>query len=126
MVSYNPGYQSVLKDLKESTKQRFVALDFSYPGAQLEAEIVAHEAGISRADAERLVAIGQRSRNLKGHGLDEGASTRMLIHAGRLMRAGRHAAKRLHDGDGAADHRRSRSQGGAERGHRRVPLREAT
>jgi nitric oxide reductase NorQ protein len=88
VVSYNPGYQSVLKDLKESTKQRFIALDFSYPDAQLEAEIVAHEAGISRAEADRLVAIGQRSRNLKGHGLDEGASTRMLIHAGRLMQQG--------------------------------------
>ena len=88
VVSYNPGYQSVLKDLKESTKQRFIALDFSYPDAQLEAEIVAHEAGVSRAEAERLVKIGQRSRNLKGHGLDEGASTRMLIHAGRLMQRG--------------------------------------
>lgn len=88
VVSYNPGYQSVLKDLKESTKQRFVALDFSYPDPQLEAEIVAHEAGISRAVAERLVTIGQRSRNLKGHGLDEGASTRMLIHAGRLIERG--------------------------------------
>jgi nitric oxide reductase NorQ protein len=88
VVSYNPGYQSVLKDLKESTKQRFIALDFSYPDSQLEAEIVAHESGVSRNDAERLVAIGQRSRNLKGHGLDEGASTRMLIHAARLIQNG--------------------------------------
>lgn len=88
IVSYNPGYQSVLKDLKESSKQRFIALDFSYPDPELEAEIVAHEAGISRAEAERLVAIGERSRNLKGHGLDEGASTRMLIHAGRVIRQG--------------------------------------
>jgi nitric oxide reductase NorQ protein len=88
VVSYNPGYQSVLKDLKESTKQRFVALDFAYPDSKLEAEIVAHEAGVSAADADRLVSIGQRSRNLKGHGLDEGASTRMLIHAGRLMQRG--------------------------------------
>lgn len=88
VVSYNPGYQSVLKDLKESTKQRFIALDFSYPDPKLEAEIVAHEAGVSTAEADRLVTIGQRSRNLKGHGLDEGASTRMLIHAGRLMRRG--------------------------------------
>lgn len=88
VVSYNPGYQSVLKDLKESTKQRFIALDFSYPEAQVEAEIIAHEAGISGADAEILVNIGQRSRKLRGHGLDEGASTRMLIHAGRLMKQG--------------------------------------
>lgn len=88
VISYNPGYQSVLKDLKESTKQRFGAMDFCYPTAGIEAEIVAHEAGIERAVADKLVAIGQRSRNLKGHGLDEGASTRMLIQAGRLISHG--------------------------------------
>ena len=88
VISYNPGYQSVLKDLKESTKQRFSAIEFGYPNAAVEAEIVLHEAGIGPEDAARLVAIGQRSRNLKGHGLDEGASTRMLIHAGRLMARG--------------------------------------
>jgi nitric oxide reductase NorQ protein len=85
VISYNPGYQSVLKDLKESTKQRFGAIDFGYPAPPVEAEIVAHEAGIDRERAERLVAIAERSRNLKGHGLDEGASTRMLIQAARLM-----------------------------------------
>jgi len=88
VISYNPGYQSVLKDLKESTKQRFAALDFTYPEAEVEAEIVAHEAGITRAEADLLVKIGDRSRNLKGHGLDEGASTRMLIQTGRLMAHG--------------------------------------
>lgn len=88
VISYNPGYQSVLKDLKESTKQRFAALDFTYPEARIEAEIVAHEAGIARERADTLVKIGDRSRNLKGHGLDEGASTRMLIQAGRLMAGG--------------------------------------
>jgi len=88
VISYNPGYQSVLKDLKESTKQRFGAIDFGYPSAAVEAEIVAHESGIDRREAERLVAIGERSRNLKGHGLDEGASTRMLIYAGQLMAGG--------------------------------------
>lgn len=88
LVSYNPGYQSVLKDLKESTKQRFAAIDFGYPTAEIEAEIVAHEAGIDLESAHRLVRIGERSRNLKGHGLDEGASTRMLIYAGRLIRRG--------------------------------------
>lgn len=88
VISYNPGYQSVLKDLKESTKQRFAALDFTYPEAGIEAEIVAHEAGLDRRDADTLVKIGDRSRNLKGHGLDEGASTRMLIQAGRLMARG--------------------------------------
>jgi nitric oxide reductase NorQ protein len=88
VISYNPGYQSAVKDLKESTKQRFVAIDFGYPPAEIEAEIVAHEGGIDPACAERLVAIGQGSRNLRGHGLEEGASTRMLIHAGRLNLAG--------------------------------------
>ena len=88
VISYNPGYQSVLKDLKESTKQRFGAMDFGYPPAPIEAEIVAHEAKIERAMADKLVAIGERSRNLKGHGLDEGASTRMLIQAGRLIAHG--------------------------------------
>lgn len=85
VISYNPGYQSVLKDLKESTKQRFGAIDFHYPAADLETEIVAHEAGIATSAARTLVEIGIRSRNLRGHGLDEGASTRMLIHAGRLV-----------------------------------------
>jgi nitric oxide reductase NorQ protein len=87
-ISYNPGYQSVLKDLKESTKQRFGAIDFGYPAAEVEAEIVAHEAGIAANLAERLVQIGRRSRNLRGHGLDEGASTRMIIQAGRLIARG--------------------------------------
>ena len=88
VISYNPGYQSVLKDLKESTKQRFGAIDFGYPKHEIEAEIVAHEAGVDRDLAHKLVAIGERSRNLKGHGLDEGASTRMLIYAGRLIGSG--------------------------------------
>jgi len=88
VISYNPGYQSAVKDLKESTKQRFVAIDFSYPPPAVEAAIVMREAGASRETAERLVAIAERSRHLRGHGLDEGASTRMLIHAGRLVGAG--------------------------------------
>ncbi|MEL6232982.1 MAG: CbbQ/NirQ/NorQ/GpvN family protein [Pseudomonadota bacterium] len=88
VISYNPGYQSVLKDLKESTKQRFCALDFSYPDPAVETEIVAAEARIDPPLAHRLVQIGQRSRNLRGQGLSEGASTRMLIHAGALMREG--------------------------------------
>jgi nitric oxide reductase NorQ protein len=88
VISYNPGYQSVLKDLKESTKQRFGAIDFGYPAPEVETEIIAHEAGVDRHAAQRLVSIGERSRNLKGHGLDEGASTRMLIYAGRMMARG--------------------------------------
>jgi nitric oxide reductase NorQ protein len=88
VVSYNPGYQSSAKDLKPSTRQRFVALDFDYPDAAREAEIVAHEAGIDARLADRLVRIAHSSRELKRHGLDEGVSTRMLIYAGILIRDG--------------------------------------
>jgi nitric oxide reductase NorQ protein len=88
VVSYNPGYQSSAKDLKPSTRQRFVALDFDYPDAALEAGIVAHEAGIDAGLAQRLVRIAHSSRELKRHGLDEGVSTRMLIYAGILIRDG--------------------------------------
>ena len=87
-ISYNPGYQSAVKDLKESTKQRFVAIDFSYPPPPTEAAIIVRESGTDDDLAAILVAIAQRSRNLQGHGLDEGASTRMLIHAGRLVARG--------------------------------------
>lgn len=85
VISYNPGYQSVLKDLKQSTKQRFGALDFGYPNHDIEAEIVVHESGVDTASASKLVSIAERARNLKGHGLDEGTSTRMLIYAGQLI-----------------------------------------
>ncbi|WP_297906590.1 CbbQ/NirQ/NorQ/GpvN family protein [Thiomonas sp.] len=88
VISYNPGYQSLMKDLKTSTKQRFGALDFNYPEHAVEVEIVAHEAGVAPDVAARLVSIAERSRNLKGHGLDEGLSTRMLIHAASLIAGG--------------------------------------
>ncbi|XSG83238.1 MAG: CbbQ/NirQ/NorQ/GpvN family protein [Methyloligella sp. ZOD6] len=88
VVSYNPGYQGVLKDLKESTKQRFAALSFDYPASDAETEIVARESGVDYRIASDLVAIGQQSRNLRGQGLEEGASTRMLIRAGQLIRRG--------------------------------------
>ncbi len=88
VISYNPGYQSLMKDLKQSTKQRFGALDFSYPEHDIEAEIVAHESGVALDVAKNLVHIGERARNLKGHGLDEGLSTRMLIYAGSLISKG--------------------------------------
>lgn len=84
-VSYNPGYQSVLKDLKQSTRQRFVALEFGYPPADLEARIVVNEANVDNQTAEQLVKIGHMTRNLKDNGLDEGASTRLLVNAGKLM-----------------------------------------
>lgn len=88
VVSYNPGYQSRSKDMKPSTRQRFVALEFDYPATEVEAEIVAHEASIAGELAARLVGVAQRSRALKHHGLDEGISTRMLIYAGILIRDG--------------------------------------
>jgi len=88
VISYNPGYQSLMKDLKQSTKQRFGALDFAYPSHEIEAEIVAHESGVAIDVAKRLVHIAERARNLKGHGLDEGISTRMLIYAGSLITRG--------------------------------------
>ena len=85
VISYNPGYQSLMKDLKQSTKQRFGALDFGYPEAEVEREIVAHETGVDADTAGKLVSVAERARNLKGHGLDEGISTRMLVHAGSLI-----------------------------------------
>lgn len=85
VISYNPGYQSLMKDLKQSTKQRFGGLDFDYPEHGIEVEIVAHESGVQTDIAEKLVSIAERARNLKGHGLDEGISTRMLIYAGSLI-----------------------------------------
>lgn len=88
VISYNPGYQSLMKDLKQSTKQRFSALDFDYPDAETEAEIVAHEAGVGADVAVRLVQVAKRSRNLKGHGLDEGMSTRLLVYAAQLIQKG--------------------------------------
>ena len=88
VVSYNPGYQSVLKEIKPSTRQRFVAVDFDYPEAAVEAGIVATEGKVDADTARRLVKLGELTRNLKGAGLDEGASTRLLIHAAQLIAAG--------------------------------------
>lgn len=88
VVSYNPGYQSSAKDMKPSTRQRFAALEFDYPAADIEADIVAHESGIAPEYAHRLVALAHSTRELRNRGLDEGASTRMLIYAGQLMRNG--------------------------------------
>ena len=85
VVSYNPGYQSAAKDMKPSTKQRFGAIDFDFPQSDVEAEVVAHEGGVAREMAARLVAIAHQSRALRGRGLDEGISTRMLVHAASLI-----------------------------------------
>ena len=88
VVSYNPGYQSILKDLKQSTRQRFVALEFDYPPPEMETEIVAREGGVDEATARDLVVIGQKVRNLRGHGLEEGVSTRLLIYAAQMIARG--------------------------------------
>ncbi|MGA7983373.1 MAG: CbbQ/NirQ/NorQ/GpvN family protein [Chromatiaceae bacterium] len=88
VISYNPGYQSLMKDLKQSTKQRFGALDFDYPSVEIETEIVAHEGHTDPKTAEKLVQVARRSRNLKGHGLDEGMSTRLLVYAAQLIGKG--------------------------------------
>ena len=88
VISYNPGYQSLMKDLKQSTKQRFGALDFYYPEAEIETGIVAKESGVDGDTAGKLVQIAHRARNLKGHGLDEGISTRLLVYAGQLISKG--------------------------------------
>ena len=88
VLSYNPGYQSALKDLKHSTRQRFVAIEFAPPPIEIEAQIVEHESGVDPDTAMQLAKLAQKVRNLKEHGLAEGASTRLLIYAGKLMMAG--------------------------------------
>ena len=88
VISYNPGYQSVSKELKESTRQRFVSIAFDYPSAAIEAEIVAKETGCDTDLARTLVKLGQGTRNLRSHGLGEGASTRLLVYAASLVQAG--------------------------------------
>jgi nitric oxide reductase NorQ protein len=88
VVSYNPGYQSVLKDLKDSTRQRMVAIEFGFPAPDVEEGIVAHEAGVDSATAAELVRLGHAIRRLETGGLREVASTRVLIAAGRLVAEG--------------------------------------
>jgi len=88
VISYNPGYQSLLKDLKQSTKQRFTAFDFDYPPPDIEAQILSQETGIEAGLSAQLVKIGGAARNLKGHGLDEGISTRLLVYAAILIKGG--------------------------------------
>lgn len=88
VVSYNPGYQSILKDLKQSTRQRFVAMEFDYPNAEDETAVVAKEGAIDEQTARDLVTIGRKVRNLRGHGLEEGVSTRLLIYAAQMIAKG--------------------------------------
>ncbi|MGH7847220.1 MAG: CbbQ/NirQ/NorQ/GpvN family protein [Candidatus Binatia bacterium] len=88
VVSYNPGYQTALKDLKHSTRQRFVALEFGFPDPERETRIIAHESGVDEETSMLLAKLGQKLRNLREYGLRESASTRVLIYAGRLVKEG--------------------------------------
>src|SRR5438046_1158413 len=88
VISYNPGYQSALKDLKHSTRQRFISIEFNYPGREQETEIIQHEAQCSERVAADLARLGEKVRNLREHGLSEGVSTRLLAYAGKLIRLG--------------------------------------
>ena len=88
VISYNPGYQSALKDLKHSTRQRFISIEFGHPPKDIEAQIIAHESGVDAQTAESLAKLGEKVRNLKEHGLSEGVSTRLLIYAGRMITQG--------------------------------------
>ncbi len=88
LISYNPGYQSILKDLKPSTRQRFVSLEFGYPAVDVEATIIAHEGGVDADLSRRLALIGEKVRNLSEYGFEEGVSTRLLIYAAQLVAGG--------------------------------------
>jgi nitric oxide reductase NorQ protein len=88
VISYNPGYQSVLKNLKESTRQRFIAIELGFPPVEVEIDVVAHEAGIDSETARALVTLGNAIRNLQGSPLREVSSTRLLVLAGGLAAAG--------------------------------------
>jgi nitric oxide reductase NorQ protein len=88
VISYNPGYQSALKDLKHSTRQRFISIEFTHPRKELEAKIIAHESGVSEETANDLAKLGEKVRNLREHGLSEGVSTRLLVYTGKLIQKG--------------------------------------
>jgi nitric oxide reductase NorQ protein len=88
VISYNPGYQSIQKNLKHSTRQRFITIEFKYPPADKEAVIIEHESGVDADMAMQLALLGEKVRHLKTSGLDEGVSTRLLIYAGELMGQG--------------------------------------
>jgi len=88
VASFNPGYQKGFKELKPSTRQRFVSLSFDYPDEQLESEIIINETGLNTADAKKLVKIANKIRNLKELGLMETVSTRLVVDAAKLMHSG--------------------------------------
>ena len=88
VMSYNPGYQSALKDLKHSTRQRFVSLEFVHPRKDIEAKIIQHESGVSEEISNDLAKLGEKVRNLREHGLSEGVSTRLLVYTGKMIQQG--------------------------------------
>ena len=88
VVSYNPGYQNILKSLKPSTRQRFVALEFDFPQPEAEIQVVARESGLAAEQTQSLVLLAQRLRAMKGHDLEEGVSTRLLVYCATLIRSG--------------------------------------
>ncbi|EGG98395.1 Nitric oxide reductase activation protein NorQ [gamma proteobacterium IMCC2047] len=88
VISYNPGYQNLIKGLKPSTRQRFVAMNFEYPSPEREVVIVCQESGIDKQTAEQLVSLGNDLRRLKDHDLEEAASTRLLIYAAMMIQSG--------------------------------------
>ena len=96
VISYNPGYQSLMKDLKQSTKQRFTGMDFDYAPSEVEAAIISKESNVDMEMAGKLVKLAQSTRNLVGHGLDEGASTRLLNYAATLISSGISAKDACH------------------------------
>lgn len=88
VISYNPGYQSVLKDLKPSTRQRFISIEFDYPSVEIESQIIATEAEVDDETATRLARCGAKTRNLRERGFEDGVSTRLLVYAGQLIAQG--------------------------------------
>lgn len=88
VLSYNPGYQSITKDLKHSTKQRFASMLFDHPPIDVECRIIRSESGLSEEDSRKLAEMGSKLRELKGFGLEEGVSSRLLVYVGRLMKEG--------------------------------------
>lgn len=88
VISYNPGYQNAMKDLKQSTRQRFVAIEFDFPTTEVETQILKFEANVDDRTATSLAALGEKIRNLTDHGLSEAASTRVLIYAAKLIKVG--------------------------------------
>jgi nitric oxide reductase NorQ protein len=88
VVSYNPGYQNILKSLKPSTRQRFIAIEFDFPPPAIEADVVAAETGLKRDVCDRLVSLAGHIRKLKGRDLEEGASTRLIVYCAKLIAAG--------------------------------------